>query len=385
MAITTNSVGLGEKWRARRAYDEHAKPVNIPTKRHMRRATFSNLRRLTALFAVNALCACSSPNTMPSKLDRPLIQDQLDRLARTIPGTLGACVGHGSAVSCVNGDRRFSMQSVMKLLVGAAVLDSVDRGERSLGDKHVIRREDLSLYVQPLAKLVGDSGFETTLEDLIFRAVVDSDSAATDFLIARLGGPNAVQAFLVRKGVRGVRIDRDERHLQTEINGLSWQPDYVDTDVLERAEQAVSADRRDLAYRAYQLDIRDTATPRGMTEFLKTLAAGELLSRSSTALMLNVMKQTRTFPNRLRAGAPTGWTVAHKTGTSSSHAGVTAATNDVGILFAPDGGFTIAAAFVGNSSATADQRAAAIAGVSRVAVSSYSRSANVPATDRTQR
>ena len=36
--------------------------------------------------------------------------------------------------------------------------------------------------------------------------------------------------------------------------------------------------------------------------------------------------------------ASSGWILAHKTGNSSAWKGVTAATNDVGILTAPDGG-----------------------------------------------
>jgi beta-lactamase class A len=65
----------------------------------------------------------------------------------------------------------------MKLLVAIAVMDAVDRGEWRLADPVVIRKHDLSLAVQPLAKLVTEAGFNTTVDDLVRRAIVDSDRA----------------------------------------------------------------------------------------------------------------------------------------------------------------------------------------------------------------
>jgi beta-lactamase class A len=45
----------------------------------------------------------------------------------------------------------------MKLLVGFAVMDAVDHRRWRLDDGVVIRKQDLSLAVQPLAKLVTDN------------------------------------------------------------------------------------------------------------------------------------------------------------------------------------------------------------------------------------
>jgi len=204
--------------------------------------------------------------------------------------------------------------------------------------------------------------------DLVRRAIIESDSAATDVLIARLGGPGVVQAVLRKKGIRGIRLDRDERHLQTEIAGITWRPEYVDAGVLDRAIAAVpEADRR-RAYERYQVDPRDTATPRGMAAFLFRLAQGELLSPVPTSFILKAMEECQTFPDRLKAGIGPGWTIAHKTGTSGSWQGVTAATNDVGILTAPDGARVAIAVFVADSRASSRERAAIIARISAATV-----------------
>ena len=305
-------------------------------------------------------------------LDSRAVQREFDQAARGFRGRVGVCASDGAHRACINSDRRFSLQSVMKLVVGMAVMDAVDRRGWSLDEQVTLRKQDLSLYVQPLANFVNRDGvFATTVGDLVRRAIVDSDSAATDFLIARLGGPKAVQEFLDRQKVQGVRIDRDERRLQTEIVGLTWRPEFTAADVLDQAIAQVPRKVRDAANRRYQRDVRDTATPRGMADLLQSLATGKLLSSSSSRQLIEVMKQTVTFPDRLKAGTPPGWTLAHKTGTSGAWNGVTTATNDVGILIAPDGEFVSIAVFIADSAAPERDRAALMAKLAAAVAANY--------------
>lgn len=292
---------------------------------------------------------------------------RLEALAAKTPGSLGACIVSGQGSACVNGDRRYSMQSVMKLLVAVAAFDAADRGALQIDEQVVIRRRDLSLYVQPIARLVGPEGYRTTWRDLIQRAVIDSDSAATDVLLARLGGPPEVQRMLLRKGLRGIRIDRNERDLQTEIAGLRWRPEFVDPAVLEHAEKAVPEAERRAARRAYIADDRDTSTPRSMAELLHKLGQGRLLKERSTADLLSIMRETKTFPTRLRAGAPDGWGVGHKTGSSGSFEGRVTATNDVGLYFPPGGEPIAVAVFLAESPASSAERDRVIARVGELA------------------
>lgn len=303
--------------------------------------------------------------------DEPDLANALNTLSKTMDGRVGIGVQFAGSTRAVfvgvNSDQRFSLQSVMKLVVAAAVMDAVDQRGWKLAQPIVVRKQDLSLNVQPLADLVGKTGFKTTLGDLVFRAVVDSDSAASDILFARLGGVPAISRFLQRKQLeRGIRVDRDERHLQTETGGLQWRPEFVDRAVLEQARKNVPTTRQAAAFRAYLKDIRDTATPQGMTAFLYKLANGTLLSPSSTRHLLGVMVHTATFPDRLKAGVPVGWTIAHKTGTSGTWEGMNAVTNDVGILTAPDKRPVAVSVFVAESRRPSAERAAFIAQVARL-------------------
>lgn len=305
-------------------------------------------------------------------LDTARLQAALDAMPAQADGTLGACVATPSgAEACVHGDQRFSLQSVMKLPLAVAVMDAVDRKGWRLDRPVTVRPADLSVCFQPMAGLVTPAGYRTTLGDLVRRDIEQSDCAAADILMARLGGPKAVDAVLRAHGLAAIRVDRDERHLQTEIDGLAWQQSFIDPRTLADAVAKVPVDARARAYDAYEHDARDTATPKAMVALLAALDAGHLLSPSSTRFLEDVLGGSVMFPERLKAGLAPGWRIAHKTGTSGSWAGVCATTNDVGILTAPDGGRLYVAVFLAHSHAHQDGRNAAIAAVSRAAVAAW--------------
>lgn len=318
-----------------------------------------------------ALLPCVGHLAFAGTLDTAQLANDLRRLSASFDGRVGICARLGEQSACVRGGERFPLQSVMKLVVAVAALDAVDRSQLRLDDDIVVRRDDLSIGVQPLARLVTPGGYRTTVRDLLFRAVVASDSAATDILIARLGGAAEIQALLNHRGLSGIRIDRDERHLQSESVGLTWQPDYVDAALFRKAVDAVPRDRRQAAFDAQLSDPRDTATPAAMTALLAGLADGRLLSRDATRHLLEVMDQTTTFPDRLKAGLPPGWTIGHKTGTGLDWQGVNAATNDVGLLHAPDGGTLAVAAFISGSRRSAQDQAGLIATAARLVTAAY--------------
>ena len=69
------------------------------------------------------------------------------------------------------------------------------------------------------------------------------------------------------------------------------------------------------------------------------------------------------LPQRLKAGLRPGWTLGHKTGTSGSWSGVTAATNDVG----PNGERITITVFIGDSTAPPADRAKVMARIAAAA------------------
>jgi hypothetical protein len=74
-----------------------------------------------------------------------------------------------------------------------------------VNDAVTVRQSDLGLGIQPMAKLVGPNGFKTTIHDLLFRMIVDNDSAATDFLTEKVGGRAASKTFSRKRRSRDLR------------------------------------------------------------------------------------------------------------------------------------------------------------------------------------
>jgi beta-lactamase class A len=108
-----------------------------------------------------------------------------------------------------------------------------------------------------------------------------------------------------------------------------------------------------------------------MTVLLGRLAGGGLLSPASTKRLLEILTQTTTFPDRLKAGVPDGWTIGHKTGTSGAWRGVTAAFNDVGILTGPKGETISIAVFIAESKASDKDMAKLMADIARAIATKY--------------
>ena len=79
------------------------------------------------------------------------------------------------------------------------------------------------------------------------------------------------------------------------------------------------------------------------------------------------MTESTTFPARIKGLLPASTVVAHKTGSSGTRNGLTAATNDIGIVTLPDGRHMAIAVFVSDSKADDATRDAVIAKIARLA------------------
>ena len=292
------------------------------------------------------------------------LQPRLAALAeRARPGTLGVAVlDLRSGMSWrINAGRGYPMMSVFKAPLGAAVLERVDRGELSLEQTIALTPADLRLGPGPMHDEIESGRTDFSVRRLLDAAVSESDNTAADALVKLLGGPAAATEFLRAHGVEGMRVDRDERTLAHDINGLPANVDEPPTG--ESNKEKLARKRRGFA--AYLADPRDTSTPDAAVAFLRKLWRGELLSRDSTALMIEMMTHSPTVPNRLKGGVPAGARLAHKSGTSITFEGVTAAHNDIGILSWPDGHTLIVAAFLTASPAPEQERDAIFAAFAR--------------------
>jgi beta-lactamase class A len=85
------------------------------------------------------------------------------------------------------------------------------------------------------------------------------------------------------------------------------------------------------------------------------------------------MTQTPTGLKRIKGLLPAGTVVAHKTGSSGTVNGLTAATNDVGLITLPNGKHLAVAVFVSDSTANDAAREEVIARVARATWDEWSK------------
>jgi len=257
---------------------------------------------------------------------------QIDKVEADVGGRIGVyAVDTGSADGpCEVGYReneRFAMCSTFKWVLAAAVLQRVDRGESRLGDRVGFGLDDLLEYA-PFAKEHVAEG-SATVVDLARAAVVVSDNTAANLLLAGVGGPKGLTAFVRAQGDVDTRLDRVEPFLN---------------------ENAVG-------------DVRDTTTPRAMVRLMRRVLLGGVLSMASTAALLGWLRECETGVDRLRAGIPTDWVVGDKTGS-----GMGGACNDVAIAVPPRRAPILMAVYMTGSNALGAQMNAAHARVASAIV-----------------
>ena len=267
------------------------------------------------------------------------IRDRIKELGSSFNGRVGIAVksiDQGWSVGW-KADELYPQQSVSKLWVSITALDAVDKGKVRLGDKVTLTRDDLTLFHQPIAAMILGSGYTTTLDDLMLKAITTSDNTANDKLMRVVGGPKAVRSMIARKHLGAIRFYNGERALQSRIAGLMWSPAYSIGNAFFDARDALPFAVRKAAFDRYVEDPYDGAAPSAIVNALARLKRGELLSPSSTQHLLAIMSNTKTGANRLKGGLQPGWVLNHKTGTGQVLGTEQAGYNDIGILTAPDG------------------------------------------------
>ncbi len=319
------------------------------------------MKRLAGTAASILLAACGAAAPTPERAGASTLQGELDEIAARIDGRVAIAVVSldvGSTLErggewAVNGDTPMPQQSTFKAWLAVAAADAVERGEASWEDEVRIERAHLLFPYQPIAEEVGPEGSAFTLAHLVEQVLLVSDNPSADAILRHLGGTEAVQAALERRGVEGVRITTNEE-------GLHALADRLRAEVAELPEE----DARAHLLAALAAD-PNAATALGAARSLARLARGELLSEASTRRILSLMEASETGQARLRAGLAPGWTLAHKTGSGFEVAGVSLGANDIGVLTAPDGRRYAVAVFVAGTTADAATRDAVIADAAR--------------------
>ena len=119
-----------------------------------------------------------------------------------------------------------------------------------------------------------------------------------------------------------------------------------------------------MLHREVAAQYRNWFEPAGAVQLLRRLSDRSPLTPEHTEMILGWMTPAART-KRLGAGLPEGTRVAHKSGTSDVDNGVAHATNDIGLIFLPDGRRVAVAVFVTDSTADQATRERVIAKIGR--------------------
>jgi len=267
--------------------------------------------------------------------------DALRQKLQQIVSTKNAVVGvsiignNGKDTLSLNGARHFPLQSVFKFHIALAVLSQIDKGKFSLDQKIKIEKKDLLPDLYSPIREKYPNGASLTIAEILENTVSSSDNVGCEVLLRLLGGPQVVEEYFTKNKFKDVSIKINE-----EVQQANWD-----------------------------LQFQNWTTPKAANEVLAAFYYNKkkLLSQKSYDFIWKTMRDTETGKARIKGQLPKGTIVAHKTGSSGANKeGLTAAVNDIGIVFLPNGRHFFISVFVTNSKENADTNEKIIADIAKV-------------------
>jgi beta-lactamase class A len=196
----------------------------------------------------------------------------------------------------INGDEVFPLASVIKIPILAELYRQAEQGELRLSDVVPVPASARA-GGGPILNELGAASVSMSLRDYAILMIVLSDNTATNLLIDRVGMEN-VNRFLQSVGAKSTRLQRVMMDLKAATEGRE-----------------------------------NVGTPRDVMSLLEKMHHGDLVSKSSSADMLSILRKPKEGP--LRSGIPEAVDLADKRGELD---GVKC---NVGIVFLKDAPYVI--------------------------------------------
>lgn len=241
-----------------------------------------------------------APPILPLNQEAITLKQSLQGLAsqqpQLNPGAFVVDLDSGEYVS-IQGEKTFSAASMIKVPILIAFFQAWDEGKLQLDER-------LTMTEEVKASGSGNMQYEAVGKEYLAletaaKMIIISDNTATNMLIKRLGGKDALNELFAQWGLQNTRL----RNPLPDLEGTN------------------------------------TTTPKELVELLGKLDQGKLVSARSRDQIFRIMGETRTR-TLLPQGLGEGANIAHKTGDIGSLVG------DVGIIDRPSGKRYLAAILV---------------------------------------
>ena len=244
--------------------------------------------------------ACNTTNRTPKQK----IEQQIDSLMKDKKATVGVAVlANDETVAVYNNQIHFPLLSVFKFHVGLAVLDKMDKGHIALDSLIEVKSSQLTPNTySPLREKYPNRDIPISYRNIIRYTMAHSDNNTCDFLIDFVGGISVVDSLIRQLGINKFAFSETEKTMHENILNCynNW------------------------------------CTPSSMVLFLKKIYTEPILNNDHFLFLEQVMIETSTGTNKIKAGLPADVILGHKTGSSDrTKSGIKIGDNDAGIIYLP--------------------------------------------------
>ena len=244
--------------------------------------------------------ACNTTNRTPKQK----IEQQIDSLLKDKKATVGVAVlANDETVAVYNNQIHFPLLSIFKFHVGLAVLDKMDKGHIALDSLIEVKSSQLTPNTySPLREKYPNRDIPISYRNIIRYTMAHSDNNTCDFLIDFVGGISVVDSLIRQLGINKFAFSETEKTMHENILNCynNW------------------------------------CTPSSMVLFLKKIYTEPILNNDHFLFLEQVMIETSTGTNKIKAGLPADVILGHKTGSSDrTKSGIKIGDNDAGIIYLP--------------------------------------------------
>ena len=272
------------------------------------------------------------------------LEQQISDFLKDKKATVGVAVNfeNGKEEAYINPDVHLPMQSTFKFMIGLKVMEQVEKGKLSLSQIINIPKTTMQTDLYSPIKDKYPNGASLKLSVILKYTLASSDNVGCDLLLDLIGGPMEVERFVKKMGISDIAIVHNEKVMQS-----NWENQF-----------------------------QNWSTARAMNQiFINTFdkKSKPVLSKKSLDYLYEIMVKTETGQKRIKGLLPKNIVVSHKTGTSDTQNGVSAATNDFGIIVLPNGKRIYITVMVSDSKENAETNELIIAKISRMAFDHFNK------------
>jgi beta-lactamase class A len=296
------------------------------------------------IFAI-VLCALSSCGNQQPKTEEQQhaaktghadLQTALDSIAKAVDAkiALGYINIETGDTFSYNGRSHVPTQSTIKFPIALMIMKQVDSGHIKLEEKFLLTQEEKETRTNSTLLKDNNNASAIPVHTLLQYMIHVSDNISCSGFTRYVGGGKKIEAYIKSQGFNGIGITQ-----------VADKP-YID----------------------FGKPYETWCEPMDMAALLVKFYKGELLSKTATDTLRNIMERTTGGTSRIKGLLPAGTIVAHKTGTSGEENGRTTAVNDIGIVTLPNGNHLVLTVYI---TEVAGDMAAGEAVIAKVAKAAY--------------